>query len=133
MNRIKELRKQCGLSQKAFADIVGVNVRTIQKWESGETAIKAVKTASLADYFEVSEGYLLGYSQNPGIPESEARELQLPKYQQHILKIQNIETSLMRDTGQLSEYELDSIKKHTRSLYELVVRKQFEAEEREGK
>lgn len=133
MNRIKELRKQHKLSQRAFADIVGVSVRTIQKWESGETAIKAVKTASLADYFEVSEGYLLGYSENPGISEREAKELQLPKYQQHILKLQNIEISLMRDTGQLTEYELDSIKKQVRSLYELVVRKQFEAEEREGK
>lgn len=133
MNRIKELRKQRKLTQKAFADLIGVSFRTIQKWESGETAIKAVKTKDLADFFEVSEGYLLGYSQNPGIPEAEVKALQLPKYQQHILKLQNIETSLMRDTGQLSEYELDSIKKHTRSLYELVVRKQFEAEEREGK
>lgn len=133
MNRIKELRKQRKLSQRAFADIVGVSVRTIQKWESGETAIKAVKASSLADYFEVSEGYLLGYLQEPGISEKEKRELQLPKYQQYILKIQNIEMSLMRDTDQLAEYELDDIKKQVRSLYELVVRKQFEAEEREGK
>ena len=133
MNRIKELRRQRKLSQKALADIVGVSVRTIQKWENGETAIKAVKTKSLADYFEVDQGYLLGYSQNPGIPEAEVKAIQLPKYQRHILKLQNIEISLMRDTGQLSEYELDSIKKQARSLYELVVRKQYEAEEREGK
>lgn len=133
MNRIKELRRQRKLSQRAFADIVGVSVRTIQKWENCESAIKAVKASSLADYFEVSEGYLLGYLQEPGISEKEKRELQLPKYQQYILKIQNIEMSLMRDTDQLAEYELDDIKKQVRSLYELVVRKQFEAEKREGK
>ena len=67
MNRIKELRKQRKITQKALADIFGVSVRTIQKWEHGDTAIKAVKTKKLADYFEVSEGYLLGYSQSPDI------------------------------------------------------------------
>lgn len=54
MNRIKELRKQRKITQKALADIFGVNVRTIQKWEHGDTAIKAVKTKKLADYFEIS-------------------------------------------------------------------------------
>lgn len=50
MNRIKELRKQRKITQKALADIFGVSVRTIQKWEHGDTAIKAVKTKKLADY-----------------------------------------------------------------------------------
>ena len=131
MNRIKELRKQRKLSQKAFADMFGVSVRTIQKWESGKTAIKAVKTKQLADYFEVSEGYLLGYLQTPGIPQEDG--LQLSKCQQYLLKLISIKASLLREQEEISAQDLSNIKKETRCLYEDLVWMQFKAEEREGK
>lgn len=131
MNRIKELRKQRKLTQKAFADIIGVSFRTIQKWESGETAIKAVKTKDIADFFEVSEGYLLGYSQTPDIPEKE--ELQLSKRQYYILKLTSIKACLLREQEEISAQDLSDIKKIARGLYEDLVWMQFEAEEREGK
>jgi len=36
--RLKELRKkQLGLTQKNFADAVGVNLRTLQDWETGRS------------------------------------------------------------------------------------------------
>ncbi|WP_445285344.1 helix-turn-helix transcriptional regulator [Streptococcus sp. KHUD_012] len=31
MNRIKELRKQCGLSQRGLSEQIGVNIRTVQR------------------------------------------------------------------------------------------------------
>lgn len=65
MNRIKELRKQRKITPKALADIFGVSVRTIQRWEHGDTAIKAVKTKKLADYFEVSERVSFGIFAKP--------------------------------------------------------------------
>lgn len=131
MNRIKELRKQRKITQKALADIFGVNVRTIQKWEHGDTAIKAVKTKKLADYFEVSEGYLLGYSQSPDIQEEKG--LQLSKCQQYLLKLISIKASLLREQEEISAQDLSNIKKEARCLYEDLVWMQFEAEEREGK
>lgn len=131
MNRIKELRKQRKITQKALADIFGVSVRTIQKWEHGDTAIKAVKTKKLADYFEVSEGYLLGYSQSPDIQEE--KELQLSKCQQYLLKLISIKASLLREQEEISAQDLSNIKKEARNLYEDLVWMQFEAEEREGK
>lgn len=131
MNRIKELRKQRKITQKALADIFGVSVRTIQKWEHGDTAIKAVKTKKLADYFEVSEGYLLGYSQSPDIQEEKG--LQLSKYQQYLLKLISIKASLLREQEEISAQDLSNIKKQARGLYEDLVWMQFEAEEREGK
>nr|DAO09721.1 MAG TPA: helix-turn-helix domain protein [Caudoviricetes sp.] len=131
MNRIKELRKQRKITQKALADIFGVSVRTIQKWEHGDTAIKAVKTKKLADYFEVSEGYLLGYSQSPDIQEE--KELQLSKCQQYLLKLISIKASLLREQEEISAQDLSNIKKQARCLYEDLVWMQFEAEEREGK
>lgn len=62
MSRLQELRKEKGLSQKALSDIVNVNIRTLQRWENGESNIKPDKAQQLADYFGVSAGYLLGYS-----------------------------------------------------------------------
>lgn len=62
MNRLKELRKKKGLSQQALANELGVHYRTLQNWENGETDIKPSQAKMLADYFGVSETYLLGYS-----------------------------------------------------------------------
>ncbi len=62
MNRLKELRKEKGLSQKALANELGVHYRTLQNWENGESNIKPEKAQQLADFFGVSVGYLLGYS-----------------------------------------------------------------------
>ena len=62
MNRLKELRKEKGLSQKALANELGVHYRTLQNWENGESNIKPDKAKQLADFFGVSVGYLLGYS-----------------------------------------------------------------------
>lgn len=60
-NRLKELRKDKGLSQQALAQQIGVHYRTLQNWENGKTHIKPEKAEQLADYFGVTVGYLLGY------------------------------------------------------------------------
>ena len=62
MNRIKELRKEKGLTQKKLADIAEVSKRTLIYWENGESQIKTDKAEKLADFFGVSVGYLLGYA-----------------------------------------------------------------------
>ncbi|HFU4463181.1 TPA: helix-turn-helix transcriptional regulator [Streptococcus suis] len=63
MNRLKELRKEKGLSQVAFSKEIGIPLRTLQSWENGESQIKPDKAQALADHFGVSVGYLLGYSE----------------------------------------------------------------------
>lgn len=61
MNRLKELRQKKGDTQEVVAKAMGVTRRGYQKWENGESQIKTDKAQQLADYFEVSVGYLLGY------------------------------------------------------------------------
>ncbi|HEM3695275.1 TPA: helix-turn-helix transcriptional regulator [Streptococcus suis] len=61
MNRLKELRKEKGLSQVAFSKEIGIPLRTLQSWENGESQIKPDKAQALADHFGISVGYLLGY------------------------------------------------------------------------
>ena len=62
MNRLKELRKEKKDTQAELANLMGVNVKTISRWEKGEFEIKPAQAKMLADYFGVSVGYLLGYS-----------------------------------------------------------------------
>ena len=62
MNRLKELRKEKGLTQVELANIVNVSKITVLRWENEERQIKPDKAQQLADYFGVSVGYLLGYS-----------------------------------------------------------------------
>lgn len=48
MSKLKEIRKLCGMTQKELAYKSGVNIRQIQKYESGEYSIENMtsKTAS---------------------------------------------------------------------------------------
>lgn len=64
MNRLKELRKEEKLYQEEMARIFGVNLRTWRRWECGESQIRTNKIKELTDYFEVTEAYLLGYTNN---------------------------------------------------------------------
>lgn len=61
MNRLKELRKENDLTQDELSKIIGVNLRTLQKWENGESSIRKKNAEKLAKNFGVSVGYLLGY------------------------------------------------------------------------
>lgn len=66
MNRLKELRKEKGLTQQELADKIGVTKRTYIYWEKGDRVPKSDKAQRLADYFGVSVGYLLGLESSQG-------------------------------------------------------------------
>ena len=61
MNRLKELRKDRGLTQSQLAEKIGVSKITVLRWENNERQIKPDKAQLLADYFGVEVPYLLGY------------------------------------------------------------------------
>ena len=60
--RIKELRKEKGLTQVQMAEFIGCKARHYQKIEYGEINIPSMMLERLADYFNVSTDYLLGRS-----------------------------------------------------------------------
>ena len=69
-DRIKVLRKEKGLSQKALAEQLQLkgfdfNDLTILRIERGERFVADYELGVLADYFNVSSDYLLGYTNNP--------------------------------------------------------------------
>lgn len=69
MNRIKQLRNEFNLSQTDLAKIIGVHYRTLQNWENNKSEIKNEKAEKLSEYFGVSTGYLLGFSDYKNVEE----------------------------------------------------------------
>lgn len=57
--RIKELRKESNLTQKALAKEIGVSQKAIDYWEREINEPKASYIVSLCDYFNVSADFLL--------------------------------------------------------------------------
>lgn len=71
MNRLKELRKEKRLTQEELAREIGISKITVLRWENGERQIKPDKAEKLADFFGVSVGYLLGYTDNKKVYDDE--------------------------------------------------------------
>lgn len=59
-DRIKELRKEKNLSQKALGQKIGVSQKAIDYWERGVNEPKASYIVAMAEFFGVSADYLLG-------------------------------------------------------------------------
>lgn len=63
MSRLKEIREEQGFTQKGLAEISGVSLRTLQKYETGERDLLKAEVGAviaLADALEVTVYELLG-------------------------------------------------------------------------
>lgn len=60
--RLKELRKERNLTQKAMAEFVEKTERHYQDMEAGRINVPALTLVKLADFFGVSLDYLVGRS-----------------------------------------------------------------------
>ena len=63
--RLVELRKNKGFTQKQLAEISNIPLRTYQRYEIGERQPVADIICKLADTFDVSADYLLGRTDKP--------------------------------------------------------------------
>ena len=59
-DKLKELRKAKGVTQKAVAEGIGVAEAAYQQYEYGKHEPGHNKTVKLADFFDVTTDYLLG-------------------------------------------------------------------------
>lgn len=62
--RIKELRKEEGLTQTQLATATGLSQSAITAWEVGTNSPTAMAIVILAKYFGVTTDYLLGVNDN---------------------------------------------------------------------
>ncbi len=58
--RLKELRKAAGFSQKTLSEKLSVSQQTVAKWETGGATPNPEMLSAIADVFEVSVDYLIG-------------------------------------------------------------------------
>lgn len=58
--RLKELRLEHNLSQKALADAIGVSDIAVSRWESKLRTPNIETLKLIAEYFGVSSDYLIG-------------------------------------------------------------------------
>ena len=62
MNNIKSLRKEKSLTVEQLAKKIGVAKSSVSAWENGKSDIRGKNLKKLSDFFDVSESYILGYS-----------------------------------------------------------------------
>ncbi len=65
--RLKELRKQRGISQVKLAIDLSMSQNTISRYETGSHEADYKTLIKIADYFNVSIDYLLERTNNPAI------------------------------------------------------------------
>lgn len=66
MNMVHELRIKKGIQAKQLALEIGVSPATVSDWEHGKKNPTGQRLKKLAEYFQVDEGFILGYGmQNP--------------------------------------------------------------------
>ena len=60
-NNIRTLRKERGLTQEQLAEVFGVTVGAVHKWEAGLSSPDITLTMDIADFFDLSVDVLLGF------------------------------------------------------------------------
>ena len=66
MYRIKQLREEKNLSQRALANLIGASNKAVNFWETGKVEPSAKFICALADVFECTADYLLGREDDLG-------------------------------------------------------------------
>ena len=108
MNRLKELRKEKKLTQEELAGEIGVSKITILRWENGERQIKPDKAQALADYFGVSVGYLLGYSDDRQETKS-------------VNKLEDVYVEFLGNIDSISDIDLEDLKVFSKNMYVMAI------------
>ena len=64
MDKLREIRKRCGLTMKELGEILNVAESTISLYETGKREPDNETLKRIADYFQVSVDYLIGRKYN---------------------------------------------------------------------
>lgn len=74
-DRLKELRKRKGLTQRKVADSIGIAVSTLGMYESGNREPDVGTLKKLARFYGVTVDYLTGYEMEELSPEEQLLRL----------------------------------------------------------
>ena len=89
MIRLKEIRKQNGLTQEQIANIIGVAKTTYCNYENNVREIDINTLKKLANYYNVTIGYLLGIEETDKIMLSKEDFKKMQELKEIVTKIEN--------------------------------------------
>ena len=110
--RLRELRKEKGLSQDEFAKILGTSKQILSRYELGQRSPKIEQVSKYAEKLKVSVDYLLGDTESEAVYEGLCNELEgLPFYKIFVevtMKMGLYISDIVRVTG-LTDRQVRSI------------------------
>lgn len=74
-NNIKKLREELSMTQSELANLLGLQIRQIQRYENNETEPKLTVACAMADIFSVSLDNLAGRINNDFLPDHTSSEI----------------------------------------------------------
>ena len=104
-NRIIELRKQKGISQKELGDMLGVSNKAVSKWENGESMPKTSTMLKLAEILGIDGNELIGF---------EVKDNVTPQYN-------NAEIDKLKSENAILTSKLNSINKRRKQTLIAVI------------
>lgn len=105
MNMVRELRTKKGIQAKQLAIEIGVSPATVSDWEHGRKNPTGARLKKLAEYFNVDEGFILGYGM-------EKPDLFVPE---------NPKISGVSETEQIVKHVLDKLNIHQPQTTESIL------------
>ena len=72
---IRKARRERGLTQEQLAEVMGVSVGAVSKWEQGQSIPEIGLLMELADFFQTSVDALLGFEIRNGSREEDLNRL----------------------------------------------------------
>ena len=100
--RLSELRKDKGLTQKEMADIFGVSKNTISLYERDLMSPEDATEEAIARYFDVSLDYLHGLTDN-----------------QRSISSDNTQVIILRNVPDIAAAEITNFLNHIKGKYKL--------------
>ncbi len=80
MNRVSELRKKAGLTQRKFGEFMQVSQQTVSKYEGADANIPSDILKQMAKFFNVPIEYILGEDRKEKSPKYNEREEMMKIY-----------------------------------------------------
>lgn len=74
-DRLQQLQRDKGYTNRYIANLIGVNENTVSRWANGNRQPGSLSLNQLAAVLEVTLDYLMGISDDPSPPSTELGEL----------------------------------------------------------
>ena len=108
--RIKDRRKQLGISAETLAEAISVSPATIYRYESGDIEHMGIdKLTPIARYLGTNEAYLMGWTDDPSLRPFNGSSSDFPLTDDEVVLIENYRE--LNDEGQskVLDYTVDLV------------------------